>query len=102
MAALWNDGYSAAEISRRLKTRSRNSVIGVITRMKERGDPRIVRCGAPQAPFTDAESLTLLAMREHDHRTFNEIGKELKRTAGACSAHYAEILRELRASEAVR
>lgn len=96
LAKLWNEGKSAGEIALRCEGRSRNSVIGIITRMRDRGDPRIVRGGLIVAEFSDAESLKLLAMRENDGMTFRKIGEVLGRPSGACSAHYGKILRDMR------
>lgn len=96
IADLWNKGLSAAEIAKRMSKRSRNAVIGIVTRMRDKGDSRIIRGALRSTPFSDAESLKLLSMRENEGATFRDIGDSLGRPGPACSAHYAEIIRDMK------
>lgn len=96
IAELWNAGRSATEIAKAMRGRSRNSVSGIVVRMRDRGDARIVRGAQGSSPWSDAESLQLLALRENQQKPFHLIGQIMARFGGACRQHYYEILADMK------
>lgn len=98
IAKLWNEGLSATEIGAKVK-RSRNAVIGIVTRMRDAGDPRVIRSGGGvQKPWTDEELLDLMQLRENERLAFPKIGQILKRPTGSCSQIYHDIIRDMKSA----
>ncbi len=98
IAELWNEGKAATEIASHLPGRSRNSIIGIVTRMRDKGDPRIVRDALGSAQWSDVESLKLLALRENEQHSFQRIGQIMAKSGGACRKHYQDILADMKAA----
>lgn len=92
IAMLWNAGQSATEIAQRLDRRSRSSVLGVIHRMKENRDPRLVRGAQEIYNFSDSQSIDLLRLREKHQLSWREISKKLGIPERHCRRHYEEII----------
>lgn len=98
VAHLYNRGLSFGQIANALGIESRAIISGVVGRMIAAGDSRIVR-GAGH-DWTDKESLALLDLRENQQLCFRQIAARLGRQSRECSKHYADIMRDLRQSEA--
>lgn len=98
VAAMYNSGLSFGQIANAFGIKSRAVISGVVGRMVAAGDARIV-LGASHE-WTDKESLALLDMRENKQMGFRQIAARLGRQPRECSKHYAEIMRDLRQSEA--
>ena len=98
IARMYNEGLSFRQIASAVGIESRASISGVVGRMIAAGDDRIVR--GVSHDWTDKESLALLDMRENKQMCFRQIAAKLGRQPRECSKHYADILRDLRQSEA--
>lgn len=96
IAEMYARGLSAGEISRKMPGRSRNSIIGIISRARDRCDQRFKISHATSTHWTDAQLLRLMHLRENENLGWRTIGLDLHKTSAECKAKYAEIRQDER------